>query len=410
VVSTLPNGLTLIVQPEDVSDTVSVFGLIRNRPEVQAPPRSRKASQPARPAFLWQRARWTAGLSARAGWHRCRERMPAPISLEVLSQDFDRGGQLLADNELHPALPPQALEVMRPQVRRWSPRATQSGYLAQRSLRESLFPKDDPSLRESDPAERAALTIDQVRAYHAATFRPDLTTIVVIGKITPEQARPRSRNTSAPGAPPARRPTSTCRRCRRTAAAQHRGAGRQPRVQDQVVLAQNLDLNAQRSRLLRARSSAARCWAAVSIPRAVSIDLRKEAVPWLVAVAFFMESLDTTILNTAVPAIAKALARGPAEHEVGAGQLHAEPGGVHSDQRLDGGPLRHAPGVRVRHRALHAGLVPVRHFEQHPSAGRVPHPAGLRRRHDGAGGPADLVRTFAKSELIRAMSFVAIPG
>ena len=29
-------------------------------------------------------------------------------------------------------------------------------------------------------------------------------------------------------------------------------------------------------------------------------------VPWLVAVAFFMESLDTTILNTAVPTLAAA--------------------------------------------------------------------------------------------------------
>ncbi|HEX3596347.1 MAG TPA: hypothetical protein VHU80_14655, partial [Polyangiaceae bacterium] len=37
----------------------------------------------------------------------------------------------------------------------------------------------------------------------------------------------------------------------------------------------------------------------------------KRLVPWLVAVAFFMESLDTTILNTAVPAIAKALAVTP---------------------------------------------------------------------------------------------------
>lgn len=33
----------------------------------------------------------------------------------------------------------------------------------------------------------------------------------------------------------------------------------------------------------------------------------KSMVPWLVAVAFFMESMDTTILNTAVPAIAAAL-------------------------------------------------------------------------------------------------------
>ena len=33
----------------------------------------------------------------------------------------------------------------------------------------------------------------------------------------------------------------------------------------------------------------------------------KRLLPWLVAVAFFMESLDTTILNTAVPAIAQSL-------------------------------------------------------------------------------------------------------
>src|ERR1700734_2705672 len=33
----------------------------------------------------------------------------------------------------------------------------------------------------------------------------------------------------------------------------------------------------------------------------------RRLLPWLVAIAFFMESLDTTILNTAVPAIASAL-------------------------------------------------------------------------------------------------------
>jgi hypothetical protein len=36
-------------------------------------------------------------------------------------------------------------------------------------------------------------------------------------------------------------------------------------------------------------------------------DTAKRLLPWLVAVGFFMESLDTTILNTAVPAIAQAL-------------------------------------------------------------------------------------------------------
>jgi EmrB/QacA subfamily drug resistance transporter len=36
-------------------------------------------------------------------------------------------------------------------------------------------------------------------------------------------------------------------------------------------------------------------------------DTAKRAIPWLLAVAFFMEALDTTILNTALPTIANAL-------------------------------------------------------------------------------------------------------
>ena len=41
-----------------------------------------------------------------------------------------------------------------------------------------------------------------------------------------------------------------------------------------------------------------------SVPPSDSV---KRLLPWLVAVAFFMQSLDTTILNTAVPSIARAM-------------------------------------------------------------------------------------------------------
>jgi MFS family permease len=37
----------------------------------------------------------------------------------------------------------------------------------------------------------------------------------------------------------------------------------------------------------------------------------KHSLPWLVAVAVFMESLDTTILNTAVPVVSQALGVAP---------------------------------------------------------------------------------------------------
>ena len=47
-----------------------------------------------------------------------------------------------------------------------------------------------------------------------------------------------------------------------------------------------------------------------SATAATAIDSRdsgKRLLPWLVALAFFMESLDTTVVNTAVPVIAQAL-------------------------------------------------------------------------------------------------------
>ena len=62
-------------------------------------------------------------------------------------------------------------------------------YLARRALRSGLFPKTDPSLREATRETLASLSRGDVRSYYEKVFRPDLTTIVVIGQITPGQAR-----------------------------------------------------------------------------------------------------------------------------------------------------------------------------------------------------------------------------
>ena len=191
VVSHLPNGLTLVVQPEDVSDTVTVFGHIRNRPEVQAPPGQEGISNLLGELLTYGSQRLdrlsfegaldAIGAEARAG---------TDFTAVTLAAGFDRSVELLADNELHPALPAQALEIMRPQFAQVvAGRNRSPGYLMQRSLRGALFPTTDPSLRETTPTSIQGITLEQVRAFHALTFRPDLTTIVVIGNITPEKAR-----------------------------------------------------------------------------------------------------------------------------------------------------------------------------------------------------------------------------
>jgi zinc protease len=191
VVSILPNGLTLIVQPEDVSDTVTVYGHIRNRPETETPPGQEGVDQVLDPLFAYgtehldrlafQQALDEIGANESAG---------TDFSIEVLSKDFDRGVALLADNELHPALPQHAMEIIREQTAQTVGARNQGpSFLTIHALRGALFPATDPSLRYSTPETIRTLTLDNVRSYYHSVFRPDLATIVVIGKIAPEQAR-----------------------------------------------------------------------------------------------------------------------------------------------------------------------------------------------------------------------------
>ncbi|HVZ75507.1 MAG TPA: MFS transporter [Polyangia bacterium] len=133
-------------------------------------------------------------------------------------------------------------------------------------------------------------------------------------------------------------------------------------------------------------------------------------VPWLVAVAFFMEALDTTILNTAAPALAAAMhvaplslrsvlssytlslavfipASGWAADRFGTRRVFASAIGVFTAGSLLCGlstDIHALVFFRVLQGVGGALMVPV--------------------------GRLAMVRTFPKSQLMRAMAFVAIPA
>jgi len=112
------------------------------------------------------------------------------FSLQVLTSYFDRGLQLLTDNELHPALPKEAFKTVRQQVAAKVAGQLQSpDYLGEKALKIALFPKGDPTLRQPTPATVSSLVLEDLGDYYKKAFRPDLTTIVVIGRITPEEAK-----------------------------------------------------------------------------------------------------------------------------------------------------------------------------------------------------------------------------
>jgi EmrB/QacA subfamily drug resistance transporter len=139
-------------------------------------------------------------------------------------------------------------------------------------------------------------------------------------------------------------------------------------------------------------------------------EASKRLLPWLVAVAFFMESLDTTILNTAVPAISSALHVAPLSMKA-----------VLASYTLSlavfipiSGWMADRFGTR-RVFASAIGLFTLGSFLCGIAADV--HLLVVCRILQGGGGAMmvpvgrlTLVRTYAKSDLLRMMSFVSIPA
>jgi zinc protease len=191
VVTVLPNGVRLIVQPEAISDTVGIYGAVKNRPELEVPKGKEGVDQILDDLFSYgstkldrlafQEALDEIGAQASVGTR---------FSLQVLADRFDRGAELLADNLLHPALPEAAFTAVKQRTSRAvAGRLKSPVYLSQRAFLQAIYPENDPTLRQATPETVAAVELENVRAYYEKVFRPDLTTIVVIGQVTPEQAR-----------------------------------------------------------------------------------------------------------------------------------------------------------------------------------------------------------------------------
>jgi len=136
----------------------------------------------------------------------------------------------------------------------------------------------------------------------------------------------------------------------------------------------------------------------------------KWLLPWLIAVAFFMESLDTTILNTAVPTVADALHVTPLSMK---SVLASYTLALAVFIPISGWMADRFGTCRVFSSAI--GLFTLGSLLCGIS--NEIHVLVACRVLQGCGGAMmvpvgrlTLVRAFAKSELIRAMSFVAIPG
>jgi zinc protease len=209
VVTKLDNGITLIVQPETISDSVFVYGNVKTSPGIQEPYGQEGVSR-----VLEQMFDYGTQTMDRDAFDRAEDDIDSQIDagsgfgVQTTSAQFDKAVSLLAQNELTPRLDQDTLDIARRRaIDELQTELNSSHAIALQQAAVKLLPFGDPELRQPTVAGVQALSLDQVKAYDAKTMRPDLTTIVVIGNVTADHARATIQNDfgawHATGTPPA---------------------------------------------------------------------------------------------------------------------------------------------------------------------------------------------------------------
>jgi zinc protease len=189
--TTLANGITLIVQPETISDSVFLYGDVKTTPSLEEPQGKEGI------------ARILAGLYAygtqtldRRAFQRAQDAIDTTLAggsgfgVQTTSHNFEAAVNLIAQNELQPRLDEDSFEIARRRaIDELQTELNGSHSLALQQAAAYLLPFGDPELRRPTVAGMQAISLDDLKAYYAKTMRPDLATIVVIGNVTVPQAR-----------------------------------------------------------------------------------------------------------------------------------------------------------------------------------------------------------------------------
>jgi len=187
----LPNGMRVIVRSAQISDSVLAFGGIRNVPSVEEPPGKEGVANILNAMFDYGTA-----TRDRQAFARAQDDIDslvgagAGFGLQTTSGAFEKAVGLLAEAELHPRFDEATFEAARRRVLgelQTSLNGTRT--YSQIQLAQKLLPPGDPGLRRPTPDTLLALSLDDVKAYYARAFRPDLTTIVVVGNVSADEAR-----------------------------------------------------------------------------------------------------------------------------------------------------------------------------------------------------------------------------
>ena len=197
---TLPNGLRVVVIEQHEQPLVSLRLLVR----------AGKTFEPAGRAGLAQAtaALLTQGTATRSAQQVAQAvdfvggSLSAGSSIEsgfvtasVTSDQLDLGFDLLADVVLHPAFPPEEIDRWRKQaLDGLRVKSKTAGYLASTTLLRTVF-QEHPYGRPADgtAASLAALTRDDLVAFHRERYVAAQALLAIVGDVTPADAFIRAR-------------------------------------------------------------------------------------------------------------------------------------------------------------------------------------------------------------------------
>jgi zinc protease len=187
----LANGMTLIVQPETISDTVFVYGAVKTMPSLEEPTHKEGVSR-----ILEGMYPYGTLTQDRQAFQRSLDAINTTLGggssfgAQTTTRNFDRAVTLLAQNELQPRLDQPTLDVVRRRaIDQLETELNSTHSVAVLQAAQKLLPFNDPELRVPTVAGMQGISLDEVKAYYAKTMRPDLATIVVVGNVSMQEAR-----------------------------------------------------------------------------------------------------------------------------------------------------------------------------------------------------------------------------
>ena len=186
----LANGMTVLWQPRPDHPTVTIQGIID----------SAAAFEPPGQAGIARLASDAANFGSEhyefAAQRRAIDDLGAQInfgqtfSARGLAKDFNAMLSIVADGEEHPTFADRYFVQERDQLANSiSQEQNISGQAIERAYAERLFAPNDPRLRFPTKQSIAGLSRSDVLSYTHRYWRPDLTTLSIVGDVTLAQAR-----------------------------------------------------------------------------------------------------------------------------------------------------------------------------------------------------------------------------